>query len=63
MPFNSLSNAAGVDLALRAVLMGHSSTKLTETTYQTVWLEQKWVAVAQLEALIRSPHERPAFDT
>jgi integrase len=52
--FNALSGAAGVDLALRAVLMGHSSTKLTETTYQTVWLAQKRAAVGQLEALLRT---------
>ncbi len=61
--FNSLMGAAGVDLALRAVLMGHSnSSRLSETTYQTFWLEQKRTALAALETLIFKAEDMPAFD-
>lgn len=61
--FNSLMGVAGVDLALRAVLMGHSdSSRLSETTYQTFWLEQKRVALAGLETLVLKAEEFPAFD-
>jgi integrase len=60
--FNSLQNAAGVDLALRAVLMGHSNSNLTETTYQTVWMDQKRAAVAALEGLILGSKQLPEVD-